>query len=393
MIIALSACRDDADIYTYRPLLATLKSYDRDDLEWGLVFMQDHPELHEFWGATVSRLNDDQFHLYLDRLDDLWGRTTNLPGVTADTAWAVLSGYRDKDPGTKRSHGTAVFMINAALLTSMKAINFPPAESGVTTYTRYSNFAGEDLHELAPRMIDFAIDRAADVDRIVEIILTENLWHPEALRYRLDGKLTPTTESEELAYPMITKVCDAAPTKLNDYTTTHVKTNKLTAMDVLAINTSHTNSHIFALTEKTYSNDLESLHAHATLITDYKSNGTAFNANTLDLIINDLRAAGEPVSGIDKEMLHRVGRMISTTSANSVSRNAVLSKRSKHWTEYCAALRTATAIGTKAVQEYIEADPKRTIALAVRHEALTHESLISVLEEVVSHGALSDGFL
>jgi hypothetical protein len=394
LALTVDSCRDEMDIDTFNRLADNLKTYDRADVEWCLRFMTEHPELRDYWAATIDRLNADEFYRYLDRLDDLWERMTSLPGVTAATTWSVLNGYRAQDPGTKRSHGTAAFMINAALLTSMKTCDFSPEESGVTTHTRYSAFVGESLDELTPAMIAFAIERAADVDRIVEIILTENLWQPEALRYRLDGKLTTTTEAEELGYPMIAKVCDASPVNLDHYTTKYALTEKLTAERVLAINTDHTNSLILQLTEKTRSNDLEFLNAHAALITDYFSATVALDAKTLDTIISDMRKLGETdFSIIDKGMLHRVAKITSMISLNSRTNDAVLPKKNKHWVEYCEALRTAAAIGPETVQKYIADDAKRTIDLAVRHEAHNHDSLISVIEEAASHGALAEGFI
>lgn len=394
MSLTVNSTRDEMDIGAFSALADNLKTYDRADVEWCLRFMTEHPELHDYWAATIHRLNADDFHLYLDRLNDLWCRMTSHSGITVDATWNVLAGYRAKDPGTKRSHGTAVFMINAALLDSMNTNDFSPSESGVITHVRYSAFAGESLDELTPTMIDFAIERAADVDRIVGIILTEHLWQPEALRYRLDGKLTATTTAEELAYPMIIKACDSSPVRLELLTEKYVVTNQLTAEKVLTTNTTHTNSIIFKLVEKIHSNDLESLQAHAALITDHCSVNASFDSNTLDAIINDQRKLGQvDITAIDREMLYRVGKMISMINLNSRTNDAAIPKKNKHWSEYCAALRTVAAIGTEAVQRYIGDDFKRTIILTVQHEATTHKALISVIEEAASHGALADGFI
>jgi adenosine/AMP kinase len=394
MSLTVNSTRDEMDIGAFSALADNLKTYDRADVEWCLRFMNEHPELHDYWAATIHRLNADEFYRYLDRLDDLWERITSLPGVTAATTWSVLNGYRAQDPGTKRSHGTAAFMINAALLTSMKTCDFSPEESGVTTHTRYSAFVGESLDELTTAMIAFAIERAPDVDRIVEIILTENLWQPEALRYRLDRKLTATTEAEELAYPMIAKACDASPIKLDRYTTKYAITKSLTAEQIVSLNATHTNSMILKLVELVHSNDLESLRMHTKLITDYCSANAAFDSNTLDVIINDLRKLGKAdLSVIDGEMLYRVGKVTSMVSLNSRTNDAALPKKNKHWTEYCESLRTAAAIGPENVQKYIADDAKRTIVLAVRHEAITHDTLVNVIEEAASHGALTEGFI
>lgn len=393
LTLTVHSTRDETDVDTLRVLAGTLKTYDRADIEWCLGFMTEHPELRDYWAATIHRLNADDFHLYLDRLDDLWERMTSIPGVTAATAWPVLNGYRGKDPGTKRSHGTAVFMINAALLTSMKAADFEPSESGLTTHVRYSAFAGESFDELTPAMIDFAIERAADVDRIVEIILTEHLWQPEALRYRLDGKLTATTAAEELAYPMIIAAVDAAPDRASGLNHMVMK-GTLTETEVAAVTTGHTNSIIGRLAEKVQGNDLDALRSHASIIRDYGVESVAFYTNTLDTIIKDLRNFGQTdLTVINNEMLPRVGKMISTLNMNFRDKNTPLPENSKHREEYCSALRTVAAIGSKAVQQYIGADPKRTITLAVRHEATTHDALISVIEEAASHGALAEGFI
>lgn len=387
-------------IAAYRALLSKLRTYDRGDIRWHLQFMRNHHELRKYWFGTIIRLSTDQFKLHLDRLDDLWERIC-VPGMDRDAAWNVLVGYPDGDPGTKRSHANSVFLINAALISAIKQREANYRRENVTVERIYHgpHAAYWTLEELTPELAAFAMERAADADRIVRIIMDRNTWQPEGINYYLDGTLpSEGPEAVVLGNALITELCTNAEKKLELALAPGGFIKHMDEAETRKLVNSHYRSSLGRLAAYQRSGDTEALKLNARLIPSSLGTDHGYHQKSLETTVQALRDIGhnDLENTIDFPMVNRVGSMNSALAIDEFDKESTLYSERRSIDQQMKielALRGAAALGSPEVATYISDDYQRAMNLAVQYNVTTHLELLAVIEERLEHGALGNGVL
>lgn len=374
---AISNSRHFGGIVAYESVLKKAKTFNRDDLQWALDLMDEHPELRSYWLRALSILDDSSLPLYLERVDELWERLLALPDMTADIAWESLMSYLDADPGNKTEEGDAFFIVNATTLAILqktrKGNKRRTATNGVTemvTYTATQLPEDVEIEFLNTEMADLVVAHSSDVDALVSMIHGEGITHPSAIRYRLDGVLPEVAdESDAIANELLVRVQSEARAL------------------ALSCGTSETSRRLGIIESARRNRNQSALELYARFLS-----GETTSAETMMFMVEDFDA-------------HRQINLLKDVTMDSLSEySSILDEHIRRgrfgfnlvnaW--YNQALRTAVAVAPVSVVEYIKRDEAAVVNELQSREIKEYVKMVEFLVDATADGQtnlLSEGAL
>jgi hypothetical protein len=250
-----------------------------------------------------------------------------------------------------------------------------------------------NTQELSNMMMDYALARSADAQRIVNVVRDHGAWNPPVISYFLDGGLpTEGSEATVLGNLLISDLMENADTKaqsaikfLNNVTPQRLEREK--EWQRMGLRRAVTVLHDYQR-----NNDVEALRLHMKYSPSSIGNGTSSRRLPLQSLISDLRSIGHKdiESFINEGMIQRVSEM---TDALMFDGDMFQSDPSST-VDIEKALRIATAVGSPTVKDYINASYSRTLEMAFIFKTTDHKKLLDLIEERAKHHeALGTGVL